>query len=719
MSVSFGCGQAKLTAAAENGIPPNMRLLCALHASILTVISAMKHFLLTFSLFTLMGCAAFPAAESTPFVAGWSFVKGDVSLADTNAAWEPVTLPHTWNAADALDGGGTDTQSRDGYYRGPGWYRKSLFVERSRKGQRLFLRFEAAGSVADLYVNGVHVGQHRGAFGSFCFELTGQLKYGATNQIALRADNSWRSDVPPLSGDFPVFGGIYRPVSLLVKAAACITPLDYASSGVYIAQKAVSKEQATVAVRTKIDNAGTNAPLEVQCVIKDAAGTVLASDTKAVTVVTTGAVTQELTLADPHLWNGRKDPYLHTVEVSLKQNGTVIDSSTQPLGLRFFRVDPEKGFLLNGESYPLYGVNRHQDRVGKGWAVSAADHEEDVRLILEMGARTVRLAHYPHAAHFYELCDQAGLLVWAEVPNVDCVSAGPEYAANAREQLIELVRQQYNHPAIFCWSLFNEIFHRDSADAIPLLKELHTLAKQEDPGRFTAGASNKRREDLCNITDLLAFNAYPGWYNGGPDGMEPVLKTYNALGRRRGIAVSEYGAGASIIQHEQNPPKPVPVSRWHPEEWQAIVHEENYATIKNTPYCWGSFAWNMFDFASPWRNEGDAPGINDKGLVTYDRKTRKDSFYLYKANWSGEPVLYLTSRRHTDRDEAVTPIKVYSNAAEVTLRVNGMKIGTKAVNDLKIALWDEVQLRPGENRIEAAAVFDGRNVTDSCVWKLR
>ena len=657
-------------------------------------------------------------ADELPFVAGWSFVKGDITAADNSINWEPVTIPHTWNAADALDGGGTDVQSRDGYYRGPGWYRKVFTADPTFSGKRIFLRFEGVGSVADVYLNGQHLGQHRGAFGAFCFELTGGLKPGATNELRVRADNSWRADLPPLSGDFPMFGGIYRPVSLLVKATACITPLDYASPGVYITQK-TTQEEAAVAVLTKIDNAGPTADFQVQCDIKDASGAILASEIRTVRIAGKADVTQEFKLSKPHLWNGRKDPYLHTAEVTLKKNGVPMDLTVQPMGLRFFHVDPEKGFFLNGEPYTLYGVCSHQDRPIKGWAVSETDHEEDIRLIQEIGARAVRLAHYQHADHVYELCDKAGLMVWAELPLVDCISAGPEFAENAKTQLLELVRQQYNHPSIFCWSLFNEMFHRDSADAIPLLKQLNALCKQEDAGRYTTCASNKRRPDLCTITDLLAFNAYPGWYNTGPDAMGQPLTAFNVLGNRRGVAVSEYGAGASIKQHQQNPTKPVPTSKWHPEEWQSIVHERNYATMKDAGYCWGSFLWNMFDFASSWRDEGDAPGINDKGIVTYDRKTRKDAFYFYKANWSEEPVLYLTSRRHTERDTALTPIKVYCNGSEITLRVNGEKIGTQRTDDLRIATWDDVRLKSGDNLIQVEATIRGQVLTDTCTWKLR
>lgn len=659
-------------------------------------------------------------SAETSFCQNWSFYQGDSGAAVDAGDWETVSLPHTWNVTDASDGGGKDNQSRDGYYRGPGWYSKSFKADESMRGKRLFIRFEGASSVADVYFNGQPMGGHKGAFGAFCLELTKQLKTGAANELRVRVDNSWRSDLPPLSGDFPVFGGIYRPVSLLEKSQACISPLILGSSGVRIRQQDVSRESASFEVSTSIDNAGDAADFEVECCVKDAEDSVVVRESSSTRVQGTATVSHHLTLKNPRLWNGLKDPYLYRVEVSLKQGGQVIDSRIEPLGLRFFKLDPKKGFSLNGQPYPIYGVNRHQDRAGKGWAVSSEDHAEDVRLIQEIGARGVRLAHYPHAAEFYSLCDKAGLLVWAEVPNVDCASHDPDFAENAKNQLREMIWQHGNHPSIFCWSLFNEMYHRPSADFGVLLNELDALSKLEDPTRFTAGAINKAgRMKLANTTDLIAFNAYPGWYEGNPDGMTKVLDEYNRLGLNRGIGVSEYGAGGSIRHHKQNPPKSVPTSRWHPEEWQAIVHEGNYRSIRDYAPCWGSFVWNMFDFASDWRDEGDAPGINDKGLVTYDRKTRKDSFFFYKANWSEEPVLYITSRRHVEREDAVTPVKIYSNAPEVTLLVNGAKIGTKDVDDLKIVCWDGVRLQPGRNTIEAQAIYNGRKLTESCVWELK
>ena len=682
------------------------------------MVTIVKMTALVTMILAMSGCGSFSAGGLD---GPWRFVREDVGLAADAAGWESVTIPHTYNRVDAMNGGGKDMRSRDGYYRGPAWYAKTFSVSESTKNKRLFLRFEGVGSVADVYLNGEHLGQHKGAFGAFCYELTPHLVYGGDNVIRVRADNMFREDVAPLSGDFPVFGGIYRPVHLIVKEQSCITPLDYASSGVYLTQKSVSKEKADVEILTKLSHVGAAAALTVESIFKDANGTVvkrLAPKAVQVSDGKTTEVRQSFSIDSPRLWNGLKDPYLYSVTVELKSGDTVLDSVTQPLGLRYFKIDGEKGFYLNGERYTLYGVNRHQDWKGKGWAISNKEHDVDMEMIREIGARAVRLAHYPHASYFYDLCDKAGLLVWAEIPLVDCISDDPGFAPNAREQLVEMVRQHYNHPSIFCWGLFNEMYHRKSANAIPLLKELHALNKQEDPTRYTTGATNRKREDLCNITDLLAFNGYPGWYGGGPEGMDGWLSSYQKAGGNRGIAVSEYGAGASILHQEDPPSRTKPKSNWHPEQWQSIVHEENYRSISQCDYCWGSFVWNMFDFASVWRDEGDAPGKNDKGLVTHDRKVRKDAFYFYKANWSDKPVVYITSRRHTQRTQADAAVKVYSNAESVTLHLNGETVGTAKPDEIQIVRWSNLTLQDGDNVVEVTASIDGKTITDRCVWNL-
>ena len=650
----------------------------------------------------------------------WRFLKADTELNADTATWDEVSIPHTWNAVDALNGGGTqDKNGADGYYRGPGWYAKTFPFDDEWKGKRVFIRFEGVGMVADVYLNGHHLGQHKGAFGAFCYELTQHLISHADNELRVHVNNSWQADIPPLSGDFPVFGGIYRPVSIIVKEPTCITPLDYASSGVYIIQKQVRLESAEIEVLVKVNNGGKeSAKIAFACRVIDGDREVVKGISPEVSIESEGKtdLRQTLRINNPRLWHGRRDPHLYAVEIKLMVNGTETETLKIPLGLRFYRIDPEKGFFLNGEPYRLYGVNRHQDRAGKGWAISTADHQQDHEIIMEIGARAIRLAHYPQASAFYSLCDHSGLLVWAEIPVVDCISDHPDFAPNASQQLVEMIRQHYNHPSIFTWGLFNELYNRGGPNASALLKDLQTLAKSEDSTRPTTCAVSRIDPALCNSTDILAFNSYPGWYGGTPDDMGNRIKNCYETGNRRGVAVSEYGAGASIHNHEQNPKHPKHNGPWHPEEWQTLVHEGNYADIKNAEYCWGSFVWNMFDFASVWRNEGDTRGMNDKGLVTYDRKTRKDAFYFYKANWSEEPVVYITSRRHAKRTEPITDIKVYSNAESVELSVNGIAQDSVTPDSLKRAVWKKITLKPGENIIEAVAQQDGQTFRDSCKW---
>lgn len=396
----------------------------------------------------------------------------------------------------------------------------------------------------------------------------------------------------------------------------------------------------------------------------------------------------------------------------------VIDTLSQRIGLRYFSIDPEKGFFFNGQPYRLAGVNRHQDRPGKGWAISQADHEEDMALIKEIGANTIRLAHYPHSEQFYNLCDDNGMLVWAEIPFVGHGTDSPEFADNLKTQLTELIRQNYNHPSIFIWSLFNEIGFGNSGAVKPdnIVAELNALAHAEDPSRPTVGATNK--DDLPEnwIPDYLAYNNYPGWYWAEPAAMGPSTDWKN---KGKGVAISEYGAGASIHDHDQHiKSAPKTDGHYHPEEWQATVHEGNYRELAKRPYVWATWVWNMFDFASSWRNEGDTRGTNDKGLVTYDRKTPKDAFYFYKAQWSEEPMAYITSRRHIIRENADTQVKVYSNCDTVELRVNGNPVGAVKPEG-GIAKWDNVTLRPGKNKIEVIGTAGGKRVADSCEWTLK
>jgi beta-galactosidase len=660
----------------------------------------------------------------TPVAEGWKFIRADVNDAETisfdDSKWSQVIVPHTWNDQDTVGG--------SNYYRGPGWYRIKLAIPETAKEKRVFIRFEAASLVADVYFNGVHLGQHRGGFTAFCYELTPHVRKDGPNVLAVRVDNSFFEDIPPLGGDFNINGGIYRPVWLIIKNQVCITPLDYGSDGVYIKQTSVSKDEAVIDVTAKVSN-GLDKPVSAFLSVLDGdANGVFSKTRKIVNAVEIGAgktvsLNDQIRIAKPRLWNGRKDPYMYQVKVELACDyNNMVDVVTIPIGLRYYSVDANKGFLLNGGSYPLHGVNRHQDRPGKEWAISYADQDEDANLILEMGATCVRLAHYPHADYFYSLCDRNGLVLWTEIPMVNQVYDTPAFAENAKQQLTELIRQKYNHPSIFFWGLYNELGNSGRCDdPRPLLTQLNALAKQEDPTRLTTAASNdpiKKWPGASTIADLIAWNTYPGWYRAAPNQMAKDIDKYKYDANGKPVGISEYGAGASVKQHEQNMKKtPSPGGKWHPEEWQSIVHEENYAAIEARPYIWGSFAWVMFDFSSAWRKEGDANGINDKGLITADRKTKKDAFYFYKAKWTTEPFVYITSRRHTEWTDPNTTVKIYSNCDSVGLKVNGKSLGSRAEKS-RVFKWFDVCLQPGLNTIEATASLTGKTYSDKCEWTL-
>ncbi|HUB87299.1 MAG TPA: glycoside hydrolase family 2 TIM barrel-domain containing protein, partial [Verrucomicrobiae bacterium] len=427
----------------------------------------------------------------------------------------------------------------------------------------------------------------------------------------------------------------------------------------------------------------------------------------------------------PHLWNGRADPYLYKAVVELRSTNVlykVWDSVEQQIGLRFYRIDPDKGFFLNGKPYALHGVDKHQERWDKGWAVSDADLDEDMALIQEIGATVIRCAHYQHSDYFYSLCDRAGILVWAELPQVDKINPSEQFEETSRNQLLDLIRQNINHPSIFIWSLSNEL-RASGPDPERELRNLNAVAHGEDPTRPTIMAVNGdglKLPQMCKIPDLLGWNSYPGWYtNGGAlANFSALLDSLKNTSRSGGFCISEYGAGANVLQHEQNPTQVVTTNQWHPEEWQAIVHERDWAILKSKPYIWATFAWCMFDFTSPTRHEGGVPGRNDKGLVTADRKIKKDAFYFYQANWSDAPVLYLADRRFTDRTNAMTDVKVYSNAKRVELLVNGISQGLDRNGTNCVFVWKNVKLKPGDNQIEAEANRDGTNLSDQCVWKL-
>ena len=625
-----------------------------------------------------------------------------------------VDLPHTWNAQDALSG-------KIDYKRGIGNYEKNLFIRPEWKGKRLFIRFEGVNNIADVFINRRHIGEHRGGYGAFIFEITGKVEYGKENSILVRVNNGEQLDIMPLVGDFNFYGGIYRDVHLLITDETCISPLDYASPGVRLIQDSVSHRYAKVRAIVDLSN-GSSGNQEVELNVRLLDGQrVVKEGTKNVNLSGNEVMQQELTfeIDQPHLWNGRQDPFLYQAEVTLFRNGQMVDRVTQPLGLRFYRIDPDKGFFLNGKHLPLQGVCRHQDRSEVGNALRPQHHEEDVALMLEMGVNAVRLAHYPQATYFYDLMDKNGIIVWAEIPFVGPGGYNdkgfvdlPAFRANGKEQLKELIRQHYNHLSICVWGLFNELTELGD-NPVEYIKELNVLAHQEDTTRSTTSASNQMG-DLNFITDAIAWNRYDGWYGGTPADLGKWLDRMHKDHPEICIAISEYGAGASIYHQQDSLVKTVPTSWWHPENWQTYYHIENWKTISSRPYVWGSFVWNMFDFGAAHRTEGDRPGINDKGLVTFDRKVRKDAFYFYKANWNREePMLYLTGKRNTVRTQRLQTITAFTNLSGAELFVNGKSYGKAIPDSYAILEWKNVELEPGENEIKVVSTNKKLPLSDS------
>lgn len=643
----------------------------------------------------------------------WKFTYG---YEVKKGVFERIDLPHTWNATDANSG-------KPDYYRGLGNYEKELFVDSAWAGKRLFLKFYGVNTIANVFVNGKHIGEHRGGYTAFIFELTDKVDYGKNNTILVRVNNAPQLDIMPLLGDFNFYGGIYRNVELLITEKAVISPLDYASSGVYLTQKTVREENADVEALVKISNPENISGLQLGLKVKDGEETIhqtvldLNSNQKEVRI--------PFTVDKPRLWNGVKDPFMYQVEVRLFDGRGINDQVVQPLGLRFYYVDANNGFFLNGVHLALKGVCRHQDRALIGNALRKEHHDEDLLMMQEMGANSIRLSHYPNDPYVYNMLDKAGFIVWSEIPFV-----GPggyrdkgfvdqaSFRENGKMQLIEMIRQQYNHPSICFWGLYNEL-KTTGDNPIEYVKELQVLAQKEDPSRITTAASNTEDHRLHEITDLIAWNRYFGWYRGAPSDIGSWLDELHNDRPDFKIGLSEYGAGASAFHHENELIKPIAPGRWHPEKWQSHYHEEYWKVIKDRPYVWGSYIWNMFDFGAAHRSEGEVIGKNDKGLITFDRKIKKDAFYFYKANWNpDDKFVYITERRFVIRDEAETKVRVYSNCTEAELFINEKAYG-KALGNYGIIEWENVTLNPGENKIEVFGKDKNKEYFDQCVWVLQ
>ena len=422
-------------------------------------------------------------------------------------------------------------------------------------------------------------------------------------------------------------------------------------------------------------------------------------------------------ILNPRLWNGTADPFMYRAIVELYDNEKLVDTMEQPLGLRYYTTDAQNGFYLNGKHLQLKGVCRHQDRAERGNALFIEHHNEDMDIMLEMGVNAVRLAHYPQAKEMYDLTDKEGIITWAEIPFI-----GPggykdkgfvdmaSFKENGKLQLIELIKQNFNHPSICFWGIFNEL-KEEGDNPVEYIKELNELAHELDPSRPTVAASNQSG-DLNFITDLIAWNRYDGWYGGMPKNLGEFLDATHSKNPQLRIGVSEYGAGSSVYHQQDSLVKTSPTSWWHPENWQTHYHMESWKTLSERPYIWGSFVWNMFDFGAAHRTEGDRPGINDKGLVTFDRKIKKDAFYFYKANWNKEnKFIYMANKRNTHIESAQLTFTVFTNTKGAELIVNGKSVGKQNSDKFATIIWKDIQLQNGENSIKIVST-DNSNLID-------
>ncbi len=647
---------------------------------------------------------ALPAAarQVTSLNAGWRFIRQDVAGAESArfdaSAWQAVDLPFTYKAADA---GEAD------YYRGPAWYRRDLDLT-PKAGQHYLLQFDGAALIADVYVNGQSVGHHEGGYAAFRCDITAALTAGH-NVIAVRVDNTKVAQIAPLSGDFNVFGGLYRGVSLIETGGAHIDLMDHGGPGIYATTAAITPGRADIRIRERVANDGAAATVRVRTRILDAAGKTVAQSQafQALKAEDTTELAVAVAVQRPHLWAGRSDPYLYHVVVEVGD-----DSVTVPLGIRTVGFKDGQ-FLLNGQPYRLYGVDMQQPgRKGKGTAVSDGDVDEDMQIVDDLGVTAMRLAHMQHPQRVYDDADRMGILLTTEVPLVDIIDPSDAFRGNIVQQMQELIAQNYNHPSIALWGLGNEV-HDTSAASNAVLAALQTTVKGMDASRPTVYSHCCVADDdpIAMHSDVVSYNRYYGWYGGDAGEFGKWADDLHARLPGRVFGVSEYGAGASVQDQEDPPSRPATTSYWHPEQYQAQVHEATWNQIAARPFLWSSFVWVAFDFPSHIRNEGDRPAINDKGLVSEDRLTKKDAYFWYQANWSDRPMIHITSARYTGRRARSATVRVYSNLPEVRLVLNGEALGPQAVVD-HVAAWP-VTLKDGDNVVEA---FAGKDLHEAVTW---
>lgn len=666
---------------------------------------------------------------------GWHFRKCSgaqpaklAAPALDDSGWQEVTLPHTWNSSDCTGRADSAPEYSEGYYRGAGCYRRKVFLSNAQyRGREVFIEFGGANTVTELYVNGKKAGRHEGGYSAFRFDITKYVRTGTENLFAVVVSNASSDYIAPICdcGDFTKMGGIYRPVRLV---SACRVHL-----GDFRPRAEVLDGAARVTAEFQLENNGAaNACVSVKAEVYGGDTSVSSQGeyTAARGETRTGAI--EITLPDPHLWDGVRDPFLYTMKVSVMADGECVDSLSKQFGVRTFAFDREKGFFLNGKPTPLHGVNYHQDGPKNGWAMSQKQRERDYAMMRDMGCNAVRMAHYQHCEEEYALCDRLGLCVWTEIgiigklcpgePAEPVVSA--EFRRSALNQLRELIGQTSSHPCVIMYGMSNEIYQM--SDSIwELFREMEQMISSRPDRRAAVYADAQFWGKFRELpADAVGYNRYFGWYKEAGDAEkfgEWLDKAHRE--QRRPLCVSEYGGGGAITQHKDNVDWQTeidPNGERHYENYQSYLHERIWAQLSERDYLWGKFVWCMFDFPSAGRKEGDTAGINDKGLCTRER-IPKDAYWFYRSVWSGSKTCRITEKRFLCRPSAVPVVRAYANAQSVELFVNGRSAGFGRNTDKRLPtvfVWENVQLeRDRENTVTIRAVYpDGSTLEDSACW---
>jgi beta-galactosidase len=723
-------------------------------------------------LFTLLtfatGSYASSVREELVLDTGWKFLFSDTDTTNhfpqidfDDASWQTVSVPHTWNQVgyylnDIAPHLNTAENTNKQY--GIGWYRLNFKVKSSNKNQQAWLEFDAASRTAEVWLNGVRLGEHRGGFNRFRFDATQAIHFDQNNVLVVKTDNtkptadSSTADTLPIAGDFFVHGGLYREVRLVLTEQVHFDMLDYGSHGVYATTDLSKPTEARVAVESRVKN-DSESPrsIRVRAQLVDARGktVVKAEETITLEPQTVATLQQNLLVPNPKLWQGQASPYLYTLRTEvLGHDNVILDTLDQQYGLRNITITPDKGLILNGKPLPLHGVAYHQDKEGRGWAVSHDDVKQDFDMLVNMGANTLRLAHYPHGQDIHELANQRGLILWDEIPLVSAWRFGEEHAAvnqalldNARLQLKEMIKQNFNHPSVAVWGIANEVDFGalipaflgspagSNPDPLPILRQLAKDVKLADPSRYSTlancceGVPTWPQEKVPKTTDMAdttGLNRYFGWYYGEPQQLSPMLDKLHVLYPQQPLSVSEYGAGGALSLHTDNVFGGPVAATGHdqPEEYMSYVHEANWAVLRDKTYLWATWIWNAFDFATTVRVEGDSIDINTKGLISYDRKLKKDAYFFYQANWTSSPMVHVTSRRYKDRSYQFTDVRVYSNLNKTELWLNGKSLGVRADCPLQVCVWQSVKLKVGDNSLMAKGIDEQSSVQDEVSWLL-